>query len=852
MKKDKNKLGQSARVKIGGKEYSSAKIKTEVSKNISSGGSKATTTSYKTETKANNNNKSEKIKTAQTVHTSERKPIQNVKRETSISTNPQTTIRKRKVNSGYHIKGASARVLTKTVNRTKQELNAQDDVESKSIGATITTGQTGFKILKGSIKTSSGLIKNTKLSIQVGKHALQFVHRVDNGVKGMSGIIKVGAMTVDNLIYYKFRNAKPMKNLNQAMNLTKMFIGNSKLSKKENIANRKFVVGYALRTSGAKIGRAGRTINNGISKASDSLLKTEDTGTQALGLSLKIAHYTPKVATAGIRGVKTGVKTGRYMVRTYKGAKKGILLAKQSGTQRLLKKYSRKWAKSIQGKVTKGFLKAGKSIVTASIRLLQSLGAKFALPLMIIILCLVLVTGIVAGVTTVVAGVFSPTLSDEDAGEIDETEWLTTNITTKRSDLVAEVKNTYNKNLITNGGKYHFVRFFNSFTNSETDLSDAQIEGSMYTVEEYLKFIQPIFHTLILSEYEMEANESERQEVLKDIWEVMSKVHTEQLPTEYCNMTKGADGSVKKVTDKDGEVHAKGDCPNRTGIKYHADNVKEPVCSCDSLYYECNGHKTLICKNTDAKHKHNDNCYSTVYHGLVQCDNSSKHKKCNGYCICKGHKILKLTIELKDFDDLMNKYFLDEINRLSTKMNPTEKEKQRLRELQDYYEICMEYMKILEEEYDIGGGGAGTPNVDEGPPQTKYQGGKLEWPVPSSTRVTSPFGYRTHPVTGEKSKMHNGIDIGAGTGSKVVSAEDGTVITAYFSKSAGNYVIIQHANGLQTHYMHNSRLLVSAGQKVKRGQVIALVGSTGLSTGPHLHFGVKQNGSWINPMDCFK
>ena len=123
---------------------------------------------------------------------------------------------------------------------------------------------------------------------------------------------------------------------------------------------------------------------------------------------------------------------------------------------------------------------------------------------------------------------------------------------------------------------------------------------------------------------------------------------------------------------------------------------------------------------------------------------------------------------------------------------------------------------------------------------------KFIWPCPSSSRITSGFGGRESPTEGASSN-HQGIDIGAPTGSNIVAAADGTVTISTYSYSAGNYIMINHGGGVSTVYMHCSQLLVSAGDTVKQGQVIAKVGSTGYSTGPHLHFGVRLNGSYVNP-----
>lgn len=129
---------------------------------------------------------------------------------------------------------------------------------------------------------------------------------------------------------------------------------------------------------------------------------------------------------------------------------------------------------------------------------------------------------------------------------------------------------------------------------------------------------------------------------------------------------------------------------------------------------------------------------------------------------------------------------------------------------------------------------------------TVYGGGPFTWPCPSSSRVTCDYGPRVAPTTGA-STDHKGIDIGAAYGADIVAAADGKVITATYSSSAGNYVMIDHGGGLYTVYMHASSLNVSAGEQVTAGQVIAKVGSTGISTGNHLHFGVSLNGSYVSP-----
>lgn len=131
-----------------------------------------------------------------------------------------------------------------------------------------------------------------------------------------------------------------------------------------------------------------------------------------------------------------------------------------------------------------------------------------------------------------------------------------------------------------------------------------------------------------------------------------------------------------------------------------------------------------------------------------------------------------------------------------------------------------------------------------------FVGGQFMWPS-NTTLVTSPYGYRIHPVTGTQ-RFHSGVDIGAAYGTSIYAANSGTVIVSgYNSGGYGNYVVISHGGGYSTLYAHCSSLLVSAGQQVSKGQVIAKCGSTGMSTGPHIHFEIQLNGKTTNPMSYF-
>lgn len=118
---------------------------------------------------------------------------------------------------------------------------------------------------------------------------------------------------------------------------------------------------------------------------------------------------------------------------------------------------------------------------------------------------------------------------------------------------------------------------------------------------------------------------------------------------------------------------------------------------------------------------------------------------------------------------------------------------------------------------------------------------------PIQAPITSGYGMRIHPITGAQ-KMHNGIDFGAAQGTPISAAASGKVVLAGWVGGYGNSVEIDHQNGLKTFYAHASVLYIQNGQAVKTRQAIAAVGSTGNSTGPHLHFEVRKQGQWVDPM----
>lgn len=149
-------------------------------------------------------------------------------------------------------------------------------------------------------------------------------------------------------------------------------------------------------------------------------------------------------------------------------------------------------------------------------------------------------------------------------------------------------------------------------------------------------------------------------------------------------------------------------------------------------------------------------------------------------------------------------------------------------------------------------GGGSTSSGSQSSQTTASASGFL-WPIASSHRVTSPFGWRTHPITGRQ-HLHGGIDIAAPNGTPILAAKAGVVVISLYGSSYGNYVVLSHPDGTRTLYAHMSQRSVSAGDTVSQGQTVGLVGSTGSSTGNHLHFETwtgSSSSSRVNPMQFF-
>ena len=206
--------------------------------------------------------------------------------------------------------------------------------------------------------------------------------------------------------------------------------------------------------------------------------------------------------------------------------------------------------------------------------------------------------------------------------------------------------------------------------------------------------------------------------------------------------------------------------------------------------------------------------------------------------------------ELQDTQDDQKEY-QENLNYKVDELAASEAEQAALAEsLQAYKaESEAEYDRISNEMQDVSNQIAALSAQSAASGGVPYSG-TFVWPTPSCTTTSSVYGYRVHPIYGTV-KFHAGEDIPASYGAEILAAASGTVTTAGWVSGYGNYTVIDHGGGTMTAYGHQSSILVSVGQYVQQGQVIGYVGSTGNSTGPHLHFEVYQNGSTVDPKSFF-
>lgn len=206
---------------------------------------------------------------------------------------------------------------------------------------------------------------------------------------------------------------------------------------------------------------------------------------------------------------------------------------------------------------------------------------------------------------------------------------------------------------------------------------------------------------------------------------------------------------------------------------------------------------------------------------------------------------------------IKNKEYLEQNENMISKVEKLSNSEQRLIEVLDDQELSnniksvgamslSEYTKSIEDQIES------TEELIMMVRKTAEQLKRIPSMLPAEGKITSPFGRRTHPVSGVVGKQHNGVDIGNVWGTPIYASADGVVDFSGWKNGFGYIVIIDHENGYKTYYAHNSRLLIKKGAVVVKGQKIALMGSTGVSTGTHSHFEVRYHGVPMDPMELIK
>lgn len=673
-------------------------------------------------------------------------------------------INTRKKFSRRNIKEANMGLGRKVIDKTNDIVDEQSQNDSGA--ATISSG---FKVVRGlklsaevfgtSQTISKGIVKGVKISFKGLKLTASIPTKIKNG-------------ELKKVVHNKISDIKLVSRrfVSANMNIRDYEV------KKITVA----AINYAKRDSVL----AGKIIHKGSVKIADTLSNTDDMGLNSVAVGIKTVNLTGSVAGKSIDEVKhikyipgqingvqtqvkhkintavnTAIQTGKVAEYTYQAVKTEVKKIKNDGIKASLKRYGQKWKKSVRYKAKTAVIKAGESVVTATFMGIKSVAIKVALPIIVASMFIIFFINMISGVGVATASIFSPFISNKSGKEINETEWLKDKIDSKRIELIENIQSIYDENLKKNNGKYDYVQIYSTNSAVLTAVKREDIAGGLYTTKKYIQLIQPIFHVMMLTKYELNADENEMTEVFNDIWDNINNVTIEKLEDQYCE---------EGIRDHDGLIHADLDtCPNHSEIKYHDSNAINAVMStCDVPTYICKGHKdnllicgkaegltetrTLTCKKIEHKHtqacyvtkgvfliktcpyeehQHSEEngCYSVVIenHKHVEwksetepgcyatkyctpdkkmtqaCTNCEYTITCKGYAECLGHSILNIKIVQNSFDDLLYRYYGREIEELESRNDLSPEEKTYLNNLKDNYDICSEYIKVISEEMGV-------------------------------------------------------------------------------------------------------------------------------------------------------
>ena len=413
------------------------------------------------------------------------------------------------------------------------------------------------------------------------------------------------------------------------------------------------------------------------------LNSSNDMMLQGVGKTVMLTNY----------GIKTSIVAGRITGRTIKTSVKGTVGAAK-GTYKAINFIRQKglraaWARA-RNKSAAAVAKAGKSIITAVLNLLKAAGSKVIVPIILIAVAVTCIMSIFSAPTVAVGGIFSSLfdLFDRNNGTHTETDIRTfitdpTNgIPAKRTAYINDLYNYMQGQIEANGGLYDYVRFKTNTQDNVIEPTIAGISGVFYTADDLANIIQPIFNAVILKDYELAPTEAEAKQALTDIFNKLFKRDT-AITIEYCGQS-ATDGSGTTSTHTCGQIHSFPDCPNPITDTHSSYTC--PTC----CYYYCPGHLHSSGSHTDGTYI----SWTTYCGGCVHA--------CSGYSYCGGHDVLTVTLTMDGLYQLLYEYFEQPIDQLANKVNRTQDEENELSNLKDTYEICLEYIGQVSQQY--GGG----------------------------------------------------------------------------------------------------------------------------------------------------
>lgn len=463
----------------------------------------------------------------------------------------------------------------------------------------IATGTKQFirnpRLQTAKIKTAAVERLKTSKPVRATLKTARYIKKSYNNFKIVGGAI-TGKTTInfsgENIKKYVNANAqKAIKNVAQKTRKGISYIPNA--AKK---------VGKTARTAAGSGIKTTSLVTRGIG---NSLAQSDDVGLQATGTGLKTAYYGAVGVQTGVRAIKTG----------YQGAKRSINGAKTSahyidkGYGFLKDNNAKKKAQSAASSVGKAAYNSVKAIVSKVAHVLVSHGSA---PIIIIAACMLGIGGIIGTITAIIGALFGETTTvirelidgGTERATISEEDYLLEHITALRNVIVEDLMYECDDLLLDNGGEYHYIHFYNGFTDVETELNADNVDRTLYSVEQYYELIQPIFHSLLLSEYQLRPTEYDMEVTFSEIATEISEIEIVTLSDEYCTDTCPTCGERHTSFCAIYE-HNQGytdNCPEHEYINHGDDNYTCSICC--SSYYVCKGHSSSYVSCGQSAHSH--------------------------------------------------------------------------------------------------------------------------------------------------------------------------------------------------------------------------------------------------------